>query len=71
MFWSRHHQTTAFFAQKWHKKDIFWPKTVFLAREWSLVGPPTLNSGNFFCKVLEQAIDCFGAAITKKPHFLP
>ena len=23
------------------------------------------------CKVLEQVIECFGAAITKKPHFLP
>ena len=33
---------TAFFAQKWPKKAIFWPKTVFLGREWSVVGPPTL-----------------------------
>ena len=24
-----------------------------------------------FCKVLEQVIDCFGAAIIKKPHFCP
>ena len=75
MFWSRHHQTTAFFAQKWPKKDIFWPETVFLGREWSVVGLPTLFRGcwtqkKVFCKVLEQVIDCFGAAITKKPHFL-
>ena len=42
VFWSRHYQTTAFFAQKWPKKDIFWPKTVFWGREWSVVGPPTV-----------------------------
>ena len=24
-----------------------------------------------FCQVLEQVIEFFGAAITKKPHFLP
>ena len=76
MFWSRHHQTTAFFAQKWPKKDIFWPKTVFLGREWSVVGTPTLFLGcwtqrNVFCQVLEQVIEFFGAAITKKPHFWP
>ena len=26
---------------------------------------------NVFCKFLEQVIECFGAAITKQPHFLP
>ena len=33
---------TAFFAQKWQKKTFFWPKTVFLGPEWSVVGLPSL-----------------------------
>ena len=56
------------------KKAIFWPKTVFLGHEWAVTGPPTLFSGcwtqrNVFCKVLEQVIEFFGAAITKKTAF--
>ena len=54
---------------------VFWPETVFLGPEWAVAGPPTLFSGcwtqrNEFCKFLEQVIECFGAAITKQPHFL-
>ena len=30
------------FGQKWPKKAIFRPKTVFLGPEWSQVGPHTL-----------------------------
>ena len=66
-----------FFAQKWPKKAIFWPETVFLGPEWAVVGPPTLFSGcwtqrKVFCNLLDQVIEFFGAAITKKkPHFLP
>ena len=53
------------------KNAIFLPKTVFLGPEWAVVGPPTLFGGfwshkNVFCKVLEQVIEFFGAAITKK-----
>ena len=65
---------TPFFAQKWPKKAIFWLQTVFLGPEWAVVGPPTLFSGcwpqrNVFCNVLEQVIEFFGAAITKKTAF--
>ena len=65
---------TPFFAQKWPKNAIFWLQTVFLGPEWAVVGPPTLLSGcwtqrNVFCKVLEQVIQFFGAAITKKNRF--
>ena len=31
-----------FFAQKCQKKATFWPKTVCLGPEWSVVGLPTL-----------------------------
>ena len=31
-----------FLAQKWPKKATFWPKTVCLGPEWSVVGLPTL-----------------------------
>ena len=78
-FWSRlssfseppSPKKTAFFAQKWPKKAIFWPETVFLGPELAVVGPSTLFPGcwiqrNVFCKVLEQVIEFFGAAITKK-----
>ena len=56
------------------KKTHFWPETVFLGPEWAVLGPPTLFSGcwtqrNVFCKVLEQVIEFFGAAITKKTAF--
>ena len=66
---------TAFFAQKWPKNAIFWPETAFLGPEWSVVGPHTLFSGCWtqnkaFCKILEQIIKGFRAAITKKTHFL-
>ena len=69
------HQKSAFLAPKM-AKAIFWRKPVCLGPEWSVVGLPTIFSGcwtyrNVFCKVLEQVIDFFGAAITKKPHFLP
>ena len=66
---------TPFFAQKKPKKAIFWLQAVFLGPEWAVVGPPTLFSGcwtqrkNLFCKVLEQVIEFFGAAITKKTAF--
>ena len=65
---------TPFFAKKWPKKAIFWLQTVFLGPEWAVVGPPTLFSGcwthrNVFCKVSEQVIEFFGAAITKKTAF--
>ena len=33
---------TAFLPQNGQKKDIFWPKTVFLGPEWSVVGLSTL-----------------------------
>ena len=33
-FQGRHHQRTAFFAQKWQKNAIFWPKQCF----WGLSG---------------------------------
>ena len=56
------------------KSDFFWPETVFLGPEWAVVGLPTLFSGcwtqrNVFCKVLEQVIEFFRAAITKKNAF--
>ena len=63
------------FCPKMAKKShFFWPETVFLGPEWAVVGPPTLFSGcwtqrNVFCKVLEQVIEFFGAAITKKTAF--
>ena len=65
---------THFLPKNGQKKPFFWLQTVFWGPEWAVVGPPTLFSGcwtqrNVFCKVLEQVIDCFGAAITKKPHF--
>ena len=41
-FQGRHHRTNAFLGQKWPKKAICWPKTVFLGPEWSQVGPHTL-----------------------------
>ena len=48
---------------------------MFLGPEWSVVGPHTLFTGcwtqiKVFCKVLEQIIKGFMAAITKKTHFL-
>ena len=75
MFRSRHHKKTAFFAQKRPKNAIFWRETAFLGPGWSVVGPHTLFSGcwtdkDAFCKVLEQIIKGFRAAITKKTHFL-
>ena len=74
LFWSRHHQKTAFFAPKWPRNAILLPETVFFGPELAVVGPPTLFSGcwsqqNVFCQVLVQVIDCFGAAITKKTAF--
>ena len=74
MFRSRHHQKTPFFAQKVAKKALFSPKTVILGSEWAVLGPLTLFSGcwtqrHVFCKVLEQVIEFFGAAITKKTAF--
>ena len=65
-----------FLPKNGQKKTMFWPNTVFWGPEWSVVGPPTLfgrcwTEGNVFCKFLERVIECFGAAITKKPHFLP
>ena len=63
-----------FLPKKWPKKAIFWPETVCLGPGWAVVGPPNLFSGcwtqkNVFCKVLEQVIEFFGAAITKKTAF--
>ena len=56
------------------KNRFFWPKTVFLGPEWSVVGPHTLFCGcwtpkKVFPKVLEQMLEGFRAAITRKPHF--
>ena len=66
---------TAFFAQEWPKNANFWPETAFFGPEWSVVGPHTLFSGCWtqnkaLCKVLEQIIKDFRAAITKKTHLL-
>ena len=60
-----------FLPQNGQKMPFFLPETVFLGPEWAVVGPPTLSWGcwshkDLFCKVLEQVIECFGAAITKK-----
>ena len=50
---------TAFFAQKWPKNAILYPKTAFLRPEWSVVGPYTLFSG---CWIQEQSVlQGFGA----------
>ena len=82
MFWSKltsvseppSQKKTAFLPKNGQKKAIFWPKTAFLGPEWSVVGPHTLFSGclaqrKVFCKVLEQIIKGFRAAITKKNAF--
>ena len=75
MFRSRHNQKKPHFLPKnGQKMPFFGLKEGFLGPEWSVVELPTLFRGcwtqrKVFCKVLEQVIDCFGAAITKKPHF--
>ena len=75
MFRSRHHQKKPHFLPKNGQKNaILKLKTVFLGPQWSAVGPHTLFSGcwtqrDVFCKVLEQIIKGFKAAITKKTHF--
>ena len=69
--WSHHHQKTPFFAPKMVKNAIFSPKQCFWGLSGQLWGPPPYFEGAGFegkvlCKVLEQVIECFGAAITKK-----
>ena len=62
------------FLPKNGQKCLFWPETGLLGPEWSVVGPHTLFLGCWtqeeaFCKVLEQIIKGFRAAITKKNAF--
>ena len=67
---------TAFLPKNGQKMPFFALKRRFFWPEWSVVGPHTLFSGCWtqrkaFCKVLEQIIKGFRAAITKKSIFWP